>query len=275
MKRWRCTHCDFLAWTDSAGKMENVVQTHLLTHYSSKLSKSDFRITWDCPYCATAKTDYDKTEAVSSFKSHLHGHVEDRIHDHKHIAERLGWDGTIQINTQVESPEADTLRRHFDSHADLVIHITANPERRIRLLHDELTDWPDRIVVVSTDGHPFDETTELDFAGVPMELVELDPRLGPKQVGETVSRILDIHHTDGMQVSVAVDILNEIVRSFDLRTSCDFVRMLASRLEEVDGVFQLYVNRDSHPNISTALNFLEEVFDLTISAEDQRFVKTK
>jgi len=66
MKRWRCTHCDFLAWTDSAGKMENVVQTHLLTHYSSKLSKSDFRITWDCPYCATAKTDYDKTEAVSS-----------------------------------------------------------------------------------------------------------------------------------------------------------------------------------------------------------------
>jgi len=78
-----------------------------------------------------------------------------------------------------------------------------------------------------------------------------------------------------MQVSVAVDILNEIVRSFDLRTSCDFVRMLASRLEEVDGVFQLYVNRDSHPNISTALNFLEEVFDLTISAEDQRFVKTK
>lgn len=274
MKRWRCTHCDFLAWTDSEGKMKTAVKTHLLAHHSANLSKSDFRITWDCPYCATGKTDYDTTEAVSDFKSHLYSHVEDQIHDHKHIAERVGWNGTIQINTQVESPEADTLRKHFHSYADLVILITANPEHRIRLLHDELTAVPDRMIVVSTDGNPFDETTNLDFAGVPMELVELDPRLGPKQVGETVSRILDIHLVDGKRVSVEVDILNEIIRSFDLRTSCAFVRMLASRLEEVDGVFQLYVNRDSHPNISTALNFLEEVFDLTISATDDRFVKT-
>jgi len=254
--------------------MNAAIETHLLSHFTDRLVKSDFRITWNCPYCETETTVYDKEEAIAEFKSHLYSHVKDNVHDGTHIGERLGWNGNLQINTPTDSPEADTLRKHFHSHADFVILITADPESRIRQLHDELDNWPTRAVVVSTDGNPFDAKTELDFSGTSMELVELDARLGPNDVGETVSRILDVHHTEGMRVSVEVDVMNEIIRSFDLQTSCDFVRMLASRLEEVEGVFQLYVNPDAHRNISTVLNFLEEEFDMTVRASQQQFVRT-
>lgn len=274
MDRWRCTHCDFLTWADGRSEIKDTVQTHLLAHYSENLTKSDFRVTWDCPYCATEKTIYDKAEAIAGFKSHLYSHVEDRIQTNKHIAERLGWNGNVRIDAPIESDEADTLRAHFHSEADLIVLITANPEARIRLLHKRLTDWPTRAVVVSTDGNPFGDNNELNFSGIPIELVELDSRLGPSDVGETVSRILDVHHENNMRVSVEVDIISELINSFDLQTSCDFVRMLSSRLEDVDGVFQLYVDPDAHRNIPTVLNFLEDEFDLTISAEDQRFTKT-
>jgi len=274
MKRWRCTHCSFLTWSKDNRAIRAAIETHLLSHFANRLTKSDFRITWNCPYCQTETTIYDKEAAIADFKSHLYDHVEDSIREDTHIGKRLGWDGTLQINTPTDSPEADTLRTHFHSRADLVILITANPEARIRLLHDELADWPTRAVVVSTGGNPFDAKTELDFSDTSMELVELDTRLGPNDVGETVSRILDVHHTDGMRTSVEVDIMNEVIRSFDLQTSVDFVRMLASRLEEVEGVFQLYVNPDAHRNISTVLNFLQEEFDITVRASQQQFIRT-
>ncbi|MFO7834563.1 MAG: hypothetical protein R6V31_11075 [Halohasta sp.] len=261
-------------WSTDREALETAAKTHLISHFADRLTKSDFRITWDCPYCQVETTIYDKEQAIDGFKSHLYGHVDENVYENTHIGERLGWNGTLQINTPTDSPEADTLRRHFHSNVDLVILITANPEARIRLLHDELTDWPSRAVVVSTEGNPFDTKTELDFSGTSMELVELDTRLGPSDVGETVSRILDVHHTEGMRTSVEVDIMNEIIGSFDLKTSCDFVRMLASRLGEVEGVFQLYVNPDAHRNVSTVLNFLEEEFDMTIRASHQQFIRT-
>mgnify|MGYP006277075615 FL=1 len=274
MHRWRCTHCSFLMWSDDRHPMEDAVKTHLLSHHVGRLTKSDFRITWDCPYCQRKKTNYDKAEAISEFKSHLYGHVKPSVHEDTHIGKRLGWNGNLQINTPTESREADTLRSHFHSHADLVVMITANPGARLQLLHDELTGWPTRAVVVSTSADPFDSTPDLDFSGNAMELVELDTRLGPNDVGETVSRILDVHHAEGMRVSVEVDIMNELIRSFDLQTSVDFVRMLASRLDEVDGVFQLYVDPNAHRNISTVLNFLESEFDMTIRASQQQIIRT-
>jgi len=274
MERWRCNHCNFLTWSTEHQSIEAAIKTHLLSHFADRLTNSDFRITWDCPYCQTKKTVYNKSEAIADFKLHLYSHVEESILENTHIGDRLGWNGNLQINTSADSPEADTLRSHFHSSADLVVLITANPEARIRLLHDKIVDWPTRMVVVSTESNPFDTKTELDFSGTSMELVELDARLGPNDIGETVSRILDVHHIDGMRTSVEVDIMNEIIRSFDIQTSCDFVRMLASRLEEVEGVFQLYVNPDAHRNISTVLNFLEEEFDMTIRASQQQFIKT-
>ena len=153
--------------------------------------------------------------------------------------------------------------------------MTSNPAERIQLLHDELDEWPSRTVVLSTDGHPFDETTELDFSGISIELVELDSRLRPTDVGETVSRIIDMHQTPEMTVSVEVSILTDIIESFTLDVSCEFVRMLSARMEDVDGVFQLYADPDANPKVATALNFLEDEIDFTVTAENGRIVRAK
>jgi hypothetical protein len=255
--------------------MQHVVKSHLLAHFSDNFTKSDFRINWRCPYCDTDRTMYDKQDAIAEFKTHLYEHVEGSVTDSAHIAEQLSWNGNIQVKGPTGSRGADSVRTHFHSSADLAILITSNPEARIRLLHEQLTEWPSRTIVLSTGDHPFDEASELDFSGISIELVELDSRLGPTDLGETISRILDIHGGPEMTVSVEVSILREIIQSFDLETSCEFVRMLSARMEDVDGVFQLYVDPESDPNVATALNLLEEEIDFTVDAEDGRIVRAK
>ncbi|WP_049909120.1 DUF7504 family protein [Halorubrum saccharovorum] len=273
MSRWGCDRCGFVAWTPDRASMREVIGSHLLAHHSEAVSRSDFRTTWDCPYCATTKTAYDTDGAVEEFKTHLHEHVADRIEEGVHIADGVSRDGTVQVAAPVDSADADALRAHFHAAGDLVIAVTANPERTVRLLHEELNGWPRRTVVVSTEAYPFEEAPDLDFSEIPIEVVELDPRLGPDELGETVSRIIDANREAGDAISVEVSVFHEIVRSFDLRTACDFVRMLSTRLDDDGGVLQLYVDADADPNVSTVLNFLDDEIDLKVAAEDGRFVR--
>lgn len=275
MKRWECDHCDFIAWTASHDKIEEVVKSHLLAHYSDNLTPSDFRIRWSCPYCSTKRTTYEKEVAVGEFKTHLYGHVAGSVIDATHVADQLSWNGNVQVNGPVESAGADMVRTHFHSASDLVIIITSAPEARVRLLYETLDEWPTQTIIVSTDGYSFDETVELDFSGIPIELVEIDASLGPRELGETCSRILDIHQTPEMRVSVELSNLQEIIQSSALQISCEFVRMLSSRLDTVDGVLQLYVSPDQSPRVATALNLLGEEIDFTVAAEDERIIRDK
>jgi len=273
MVRWGCDRCGFVAWTPDRAAMREVTGSHLLAHHSEAVSRSDFRTTWDCPYCATTKTSYDTDDAVEEFKAHLHDHVSGRIEEGTHIAERVSWDGTVQVAAPVDSEDADALRAHFHAGSDLVIAVTADPERTVRLLDEELAAWPRQTVVVSTEPYPFESAPDVDFADIPIEVVELDPRLGPDELGETVSRIIDANRVAGDVISLEVSVFHEVVRSFDLRTACDFVRMLSARLDDDGGVLQLYVDADADPNVSTVLNFLDDEIDLKVASEDGRFVR--
>jgi hypothetical protein len=253
--------------------MREVTGSHLLAHHSDALSKSDFRVSWDCPYCATAKTAYDTDGAVAEFKAHLHDHVGDQIADRVHVADRLGWDGVVRVDASPTGGEADALRTHFHGAAGLAVAVTSTPERLVRTLDERLTSWPRRTVIVTTGEYDFEATPDVDFEGLNVEIVELDPRLSPDEVGETVSRILDANHESGERVSLEVSVFHQIVAAFDVERAVAFVRMLAARLADAGGVLQLYVDADADRNVATVLNFLDETIDLTVAVDDGRFVR--
>ncbi|WP_434520995.1 DUF7504 family protein [Halorubrum sp. AS12] len=273
VSRWACGRCDFVAWTRDRSEMAEVTGSHLLAHHSDALSKSDFRVSWDCPYCATAKTAYDTDGAVAEFKAHLHDHVADRIADGVHVADQMGWDGVVRVDAPPTGGEADALRAHFHGAAGLVVAVTPTPERLVRTLDERLASWPRRTVIVSTGEYDFEATPDVDFEGLDVEIVELDPRLSPDEVGETVSRILDANHESGERVSLEVSVFHQIVAAFDVERAVAFVRMLAARLDDAGGVLQLYVDADADRNVATVLNFLDETIDLTVAVDDGRFVR--
>lgn len=275
MKRWECDHCDFIAWTGSHDTIEEMVKSHLLAHYSDNLTRSDFRINWTCPYCSAKRTTYEQDVAVGEFKTHLYEHVSGSVIDSTHLADQLSWNGNLQVNGPVEGAGSDMVRTHFHAAADLIVLITSTPEARVRLLYETLDEWPTQTVIISTNGYSFDETAELDFSGIPIELVEIDASLGPKELGETFSRVLDIHQTPEMRVSVELSNLQELIQSSELQLSCEFVRMLSSRLDAVDSVLQLYVAPDQSPRVATALNLLSEEIDFTVAVEDEQITRDK
>lgn len=273
VSRWACDRCGFVAWTRDRSEMADVTGSHLLAHHSDALSKTDFRVSWDCPYCAAAKTAYDTDGAVAEFKAHLHDHVGDRIADGVHVADRLGWDGVVRVDASPTGAEADALRAHFHAAAGLAVAVTPTPERLVRALDERLGAWPRRTVIVSTGEYDFEATSDVDFEGLDVEIVELDPRLSPDEVGETVSRILDANHQPDERVSLEVSIFHQVVASFDVEQAVAFVRMLAARLADAGGVLQLYVDADADRNVATVLNFLDETIDLTAAVDDGRFVR--
>jgi len=273
MARWECGHCGFLAWADDRDAMREVTGSHLLAHAPDAVTRSDFRTNWDCPYCNTEKTVYDADGAVDEFKTHLHEHVADRIAADAHVADRFDWNGTVRIDSPVDSDGADALRAHFHGHADLVIAVTPDPERFVRLLDDRLDAWPRRTVVVSTEEYPFDDEADIGVDDGSIEMVEIDPRLGPDELGETISRIIDVNHAAGDVLSLEVSVFHEIVSSFDVRTACAFVQMLSARIDDAGGALQLYVDGDADPNVSTVMNFLDDEVDLGITPADGRFIR--
>ncbi|MDV7350653.1 hypothetical protein R3751_12810 [Halorubrum distributum] len=273
VSRWACDRCGFVAWTRDRSEMAEVTGSHLLAHHSDALSKSDFRVSWDCPYCATAKTAYDTDGAVAEFKTHLHEHVADRIAGEAHVADLVGWDGVVRVDGPAAGDEADPLRAHFHGAAGLAVAVTPTPERLVRALDGALDAWPRRTVIVSTGEYDFEATPDVDFEGRNAEIVELDPRLSPDEVGETVSRILDANHEPGERISLEVSVFHQIVASFDVERAVAFVRMLAARLDDAGGALQLYVDADADPNVATVLNFLDETIDLRVAVDDGRFVR--
>ena len=74
-----------------------------------------------------------------------------------------------------------------------------------------------------------------------------------------MSRIIDANHAAGDTLSVEVSVFREIVRSFDVQTACSFIRMLSARLDDTGGALQLYSDADADANVSTVLNFLDDV----------------
>lgn len=271
--RWACDRCGFVAWTRDRSEMAEVTGSHLLAHHSDALSKSDFRVSWDCPYCATAKTAYDTDGAVDEFKSHLHDHVTDRIADGVHVADQLCWDGVVRVDAPATDEGADALRTHFHGAAGLAVAVTPTPERLVRTLDERLASWPRRTVIVSTGEYDFEATPDVDFEGLDVEIVELDPRLSPDEVGETVSRILDANHEPDERVLLEVSVFGQIVAAFDVEQAVAFVRMLAARLADAGGVLQLYVDAEADRNVATVLNLLDETIDLTVAVDDGRFVR--
>ncbi|MFT4910393.1 MAG: hypothetical protein ACI9TI_001564 [Natronomonas sp.] len=272
VQKWNCDRCGFSAWSDSYERLKRKAGTHLFRHTSGNVSKSDFRFEWRCPYCDEAGKTHERDTARTNFKQHLNGHAATDIEQNKHISEEIGRSGNILINTPIESTAADNARVHFVSGSNLAIIITKNPADRLRLFDRQLGEWPDRTVVVTTKRRPLDELPEIDLSETPVELVELDRGLGPQELGETISRIIDVHYTPGQRLSVELDILYDIVKSFELRTSYEFIDMLSTRLREANAVTHIYVA--ARPQLSSVLNILDGKIDLKLNYDSRIFTSS-
>jgi len=272
VKKWNCDRCEFSAWSDSYERLKRKAGTHLFRHASGNVCKSDFRVEWRCPYCDEAGKTHERDTARTNFKQHLSDHAAEGIEQNKHISEEIDRSGNVFIKAPVESTAADNARVHFISGSNLAIIITKNPADRLKLFDRQLGEWPDQTIVVTTKRRPLDELPEIDLSETPVELVELDRSLGPQELGETISRIIDVHYTPGQRLSVELDILYDIVKSFELRTSYEFIDMLSTRLREANAVTHIYVA--ARPQLSSVLNILDGKIDLKLNCDSRIYTSS-
>lgn len=267
--KWDCRECGYTAWSEHQSSLERDIKSHLFDHNLNNITKRDFRFTWNCPYCSSTATIHDKEEIIEDFKIHLYNHIAEQVISDTHVAETINRRGNILVEAPVDGEQADYARRHFFSCGNVVIVVTRNPEARIRLLAEQLDGWPAHTVILTTKRRPIDSTLGIDFSDVSIEVVELDQRLGPNQLGETISRVVTQHDGPGRQLSFGFDIIYEIIQSFDLQTSYEFVSSISSRLRDVNAVSHFYIS--PHPQLESILNVLEDQFDLKITVADDIF----
>lgn len=265
--KWECQHCSYTVWSANKASLDDEVKSHLFDHNLSNVRKRDFRYTWNCPYCASSTTTHDKETVVDQFQSHLYDHVADRICSGSHVAERVDHCGNVLVEVPVASDSANHARKHFFTYGDTIIIVTSDPEDRIRFVDETLAEWPTHTVVLTTKRQPLSSELDIDFSDISIEIVELDQRLGPDQLGETISRVIDHHHRPDRQLSFGFDIMYEIIQSFDLQTSYEFVNRISRRLEDAGAISHFYM--DPHPQLESIINVLDDRFDLELVAEGE------
>jgi len=150
-----------------------------------------------------------------------------------------------------------------------VVFVTTNPAKRIRLLQEELAEWPAWTVVLTTEDDPLAGLSGIDLGSVPLEIVQLDKRLGLDSLGKTVSRVLEEQESAEGKISFEFDILSEIINKFDLQQVFKFLHVLNARLEDADALSHYYF--DPRTQSESSINVLDQVFDLKISADDRIF----
>lgn len=268
--RYRCRHCSFVVWSASRKALVAAVESHALDHHRKRLTKRDFHVRWDCPYCESSGQYHDRDEGVEGFKRHLFDHVGSLVESGVHTADDIDGTGNVLVRSPRGSGASDNARVHFLSPGDIVVFVTMTPGARLRLLHEELREWPVRTVVLTIKTDVPESVSGIDFSELPLEVVRLDSRLGLSGLGETLSRVIEEHEADAGKIAVEFDILSELIEKFDLRTVFKFLHLLGKRIEQADALAHYHV--DSRARSESTINILDKAFDLSIRARDQRFV---
>jgi rubredoxin len=268
--RWQCRQCEYVAWSPNQRGIVDAVEKHLLDHYRSNLTQTDFRVGWECPYCNKSKYGYETDQNAEAFKSHLFEHATSFLESGQHVAEDIGGVGDILVLAPAESTGATNARVHFTSIAETAIFVTTNPAKRVRMLDKKLDSWPDWTTILTTKSKPFADVTGIDLDAAPLDVVILDTDLGLTELGETISRVLDQQRTENNKIAMGFDILDELLQLFDTEAVFKFLHVLNSRLESTNAVTHYYLDPQSQPESS--VNVLQPLFDLQIHAAGGRFV---
>jgi hypothetical protein len=267
--RWRCRHCAFTVWSASREPLNERIGAHLLDHHRERLTKRDFRTTWECPYCTQSGESHDGQAGVARFKDHLFEHGEPLVESDTHVAEEIDGTGNVLVRSPLNATGANNARMHFLTPGDIVLFVTTTPGERIRLLKDELQSWPAWTVILTTKEYPLEGVDNVELADAPLEVVRLDRRLGLSDLGETVSRVLDEQKRKSGKLSVEFDILSEIIEKFETQTVFKFLHLLTRRLESVGALSHFYV--DPRAESASTINVLEQLFDLSLTADERTF----
>jgi len=268
--RFRCQHCSFVVWSASRDALAGAVESHGLDHHRQRLTTRDFRVSWDCPYCESSGQYHDRDEGVEGFKQHLFDHVKSLVESGVHVADDIDGTGNVLVRSPRGSTASNNARIHFLSPGDIVVFVTTTPGERLRLLHEELHEWPAQTVVLTTKSDVLGRVSDIDFSEVPLEIVRLDGRLGLSGLGETLSRVVEEYEAAAGKIAVEIDILSELVEKFDLQTVFKFLHLLGKRIEQADALAHYHV--DSRSRSESTINVLDQLFDLSITAHDERFV---
>ncbi|MFD1634656.1 DUF7504 family protein [Haloplanus ruber] len=268
--RFQCRRCPFTVWSTRRDAIADAAGSHILSHYRERVTKQDFRIRWSCPHCERSGQHHDGDAGVERFEQHLFEHVESSVESGVHVADDIDRTGGVLVRAPRGSTGLDNARVHFLSPGGVVLFVTTAPAERIRLLDDALNEWPARTIILTTKPDPLGDISELDLSAASLEVVRLDSRLGLSEVGETISRVVGEYEDVGGKIVAAFDILPELVEKFDLQTVFKFLHVLDTRLTRADALSHYHV--DPRTQSQSTINVLGQAFDLSIVADDRRFV---
>jgi hypothetical protein len=268
--RFRCQHCSFVVWSASKDPLVDAVGSHVLDHHRQRVTKQDFRLRWDCPYCESTGQYHGRGDGIEKLKRHLLDHVTSLIQSGVHVTDDIGGTGNVLVRSPRGSAASDNARVHVLSSGDIVMFVTTAPDERLRLLHDELREWPAQTAIVTTRSDVLENVSGIDSSEMPLELVQLDGRLGLSGLGETLSRVIEECEAAAGKIAVEFDILSELIEKFDLRTVFKFLHALGRRVKRADALAHYHV--DSRARSESTINILDKSFDLSIRVRGQRFV---
>jgi len=268
--RWRARNSKFTVWSASRSATVEEVKSYIAKRNRDQLVESGVRLQWSCPYCETASQSHDKDKGFAEFKSHLFTHKKPLLESGVHVGDDINGTGSVAVMAKVQSQGADNARIHFLSPGDIVIIVTTHPADRIQLLKEKFDEWPEWTVIMTTKSDPLSGLSGVELMNVPVEVVELDKKMGLGSLTETVSRVIQEQEHKGGKITFEFDVLTELITKGKLQRVFKFLHLLNGRLEKANVLAHYFVDRE---RMTSSMNVLDPVFDMRIRADGRLFLK--
>jgi hypothetical protein len=148
--------------------------------------------------------------------------------------------------------------------------VTTTPVARLRLLNERLSEWPAWTIVLTTKPDPLAGVEDLDLDTIPLEIIQLDKRLGLRDLGETISRVISEQNTTNSKLAFEFDIMSEIIDKFEMKTVFRFLHILTNRLENAGSLSHFFINPQTQS--ASTINMFDDLFDISMTVHGHRFV---
>jgi hypothetical protein len=266
---WSCPLCDRESWSFARAPLVDFAKDHLFDAHQSTFVQNEVAVEWDCPYCEYDVYGPDRETVIGDARDHLFEHDDGGVSSDLRVSDVV--ESGCLLVTGGDRPATE------DACVDLltasgpaggVVFVTADPTDQLTAWRDRIEGTPAEVSVLSPLENPLSDVEWLS----PNEanVVRIEDTTDLSSLGASIADSVDPGAVPSGEVTVCIDILDDLIRGFELQTVFRFLHLLAGRIRRAGTLAHFHLDARGYPDAVT--NMLTPVFGSTLAVRDEVYV---
>lgn len=271
LKRVPCQYCQHTIWGTETGPVLMASADHVVRHAQTRRAGRNSSYVAECPTCASKKSGPSRETAEEALRQHQLVHARKNIVMDVSMESVIYYADNVIVSAHPNSEPAREVRDLFFEPMDAVVFLTSDGGQRISELRKSSVEWPASVVCITTETGIFDDVPlDVDLSSTAMDVMYLPNDAGLGEVGAALSRALSMYASDAENLSIAIDMLPNIISAFEDETVFRFLYLLTERCQRAGATTHYYLDLEDQPEVTSQI--LREIVSVKVKQLGDAFV---